>query len=379
MDDYAERLSTLVGDIYDASLNAALWPAALGEAAAFVGGLGGGLLAKDVVDQTANIFYYDGSIAPEYIQLYFDKYVKFDPGTTRHFFADVGELVSTTDILEYDEFRQTRFYKEWARPQRLVDYLSVTLEKSATSVAMFGVFRHESHGLVDEAARRRMRLLVPHVRRAVLIGRAVELKTIDAKTFASTLDGLAAGVFLVDAVNRIVHANAAGVLMLNAADFLYGRAGQLCAADPQANQSLRAAFAAASGGDMALGAKGIAHVLTASNGEHYLAHVLPLVSDARRQAASATAVAALFVQKAALGKIAAPEAIAKTYRLTPTELRVLLAIAETGGGAREIAQALGIAETTAKFHLRSLFEKTGVKRQAELIKIVAGFTSPLAG
>jgi DNA-binding CsgD family transcriptional regulator/PAS domain-containing protein len=378
MDDSAERLSTLVGNIYDASLDTALWPAALGQAAAFVGGLGGGLLAKDVVDQTANIFYYDGSIAPHFIQLYFEKYVKLDPGTTRHFFAEVGELVSTTDILEYDEFCRTRFYREWARPQQLVDYLSVTLEKTETSVAMFGVFRHERDGLVDEATRRRMHLLVPHVRRAVLIGRAIELKTLEANTFAHTLDGLAAGVFLVDASGRIVHVNAAGVIMLNAGDVLHGRAGRLSAVDPRANQALRDAFAAASLGDMALGAQGIAHALSSSNDEHYVAHVLPLVSNARRKAAAASAVAALFVRKAALHGIAAPEAIAKAYRLTPTELRVLLAIAESGGGTRDIARALGIAETTTKFHLRQLFEKTGVKRQAELVKLVAGFASPLA-
>jgi DNA-binding CsgD family transcriptional regulator len=30
-------------------------------------------------------------------------------------------------------------------------------------------------------------------------------------------------------------------------------------------------------------------------------------------------------------------------------------------------------------HLRRLFEKTGTGRQADLVKLVAGFASPLAG
>jgi DNA-binding CsgD family transcriptional regulator len=55
---------------------------------------------------------------------------------------------------------------------------------------------------------------------------------------------------------------------------------------------------------------------------------------------------------------------------------VLLAIAEIGGSP-EVADALGIAETTVKFHLRQLFEKTGTHRQADLVKLVGGFTSPL--
>lgn len=107
--------------------------------------------------------------------------------------------------------------------------------------------------------------------------------------------------------------------------------------------------------------------LTARNGERYVAHVLPLTSGVRRRAGAAySAVAALFVRRAALAIPSAPEVIARTYKLTPTELRVLLAIVEIGG-TPEVAEALGVAETTVKFHLRRLFEKTGTHRQADLV------------
>ncbi|HXQ05393.1 MAG TPA: helix-turn-helix transcriptional regulator, partial [Bradyrhizobium sp.] len=73
-----------------------------------------------------------------------------------------------------------------------------------------------------------------------------------------------------------------------------------------------------------------------------------------------------------------PEVIARAYHLTPTELRVLLAIVDVGG-VPESAVALGIAESTVKTHLGNLFMKTGARRQADLVKIVAGFASPLIG
>jgi DNA-binding CsgD family transcriptional regulator len=66
------------------------------------------------------------------------------------------------------------------------------------------------------------------------------------------------------------------------------------------------------------------------------------------------------------------------YNLTPTELRVLLAIVDIGG-VPEVAAALGVAVTTIKTHVSRLFEKTGVARQADLVKLVAGFSTPLAG
>ena len=104
-----------------------------------------------------------------------------------------------------------------------------------------------------------------------------------------------------------------------------------------------------------------------------------MTSGARRRAGGTyTAVAALFVRRASLVAPSAFEVIGKTFKLTPTELRVLLAIVEVGG-VPEVAVALGIAVTTVKTHLGRLFEKTGMTRQADLVKLVAGYTTPLTG
>jgi DNA-binding CsgD family transcriptional regulator len=197
-----------------------------------------------------------------------------------------------------------------------------------------------------------------------------DLKTAEAATFADTLDGLSAGMYLVDAEGRILHANAAGHAILAAGDILYAVGGRLAACDAQVNQTLREVFEAAGQGDAAVGTKGIAMPLIGKDGERYVAHALPLTSGARRRAGIAyTAVAALFVRKAALAMSSRSEVIGKTFKLTPTELRVLLAIVEVGG-VPEVAAALGVSR---------LFEKTGATRQADLVKLVAGYATPLPG
>jgi DNA-binding CsgD family transcriptional regulator len=373
-----ELLSALIADIYDAALDPSLWVDVLGKAARFVGGPAASLFAKSAASKTGSIAY-DFGTDPHYRQLYFDRYIKIDPTTTGHFFADIEEPIATADVIPYDEFLTTRFYREWASPQGLVDFVAVVLEKSVTSAAMFGVFRHERDGVVDNETRRRMRLIAPHFRRAVLIGRLIDLRQGEAATFSDALNGLSAGMFLVDAGGRIVHANAAGHGILDAGDFLRGAGGRLAASDPQVDDTLREIFVAAGNGDGALGIRGIAVPMTAGNGQHYVAHVLPLTSGARRRAGRAyTAAAALFVRKAVLEQPSPPEVIARAYKLTPSELRVLLAIVEVGG-APEVAEALGVAESTVKTHLGRLFEKTGAARQADLVKLVAGFASPLVG
>jgi DNA-binding CsgD family transcriptional regulator len=244
---------------------------------------------------------------------------------------------------------------------------------------MVGMFRHARDGRADDETRRRMSLLVPHVRRAVLIGRVIEQRTAQAASLADSLDGLSAGMFLVDGSGRVAHANVAGHAMLANGGVLRAVGGRLAASDVESDRLLRDSILSAAGGDAGVGIKGIAVPLTGHDSERNVAHVLPLTSGARHRAGAAyAATAALFVHRATLDLPSPPETIAKSYKLTPTELRVLLAIVEVGG-VPEVADALGIAETTVKTHLGRLYVKTGSRRQADLVKLVAGFANPLLG
>ena len=372
-----DQVSWLIRDIYDAALDPTLWGDVLGKAGDFVGGSAAVLYSKDMTRKSANIYYDDGGIDPHYKQLYLDQYVKFDPTSTAEFFVEIEQPTATADLIPYNEFLQTRHYQEWARPQGLVDHLRAALEKSGTSIAFFGVFRDQRDGTVDDEMRLHMRLIVPHVRRAMLIGQLIDRKTAEAAAFADTLDGISAGMFLVDAGGRMVHANASGRAMLEERCVLRAGGGKVAAIEAEADRELNRVVATAGGGDAAVGVKGIAVPLAARGGEHYVAHVLPLTSGERRRAgASYAAVAALFVHKAALDAPSPPETIARIYKLTPCELRVLLAVVQVGG-VPEVAEALGIGEATVKTHLQRLFVKTDTCRQAELVKLVAGFANPL--
>jgi len=372
-----EELSLFIGEIYDAAIDASRWRSVLAKAAKFIGGSSAALFSKDAANGQGDIYYEYGT-DPHYRELYFEKYVKLDPATTGHSFADVEQPIAVADLMPYHEFLETRFYREWVQPQGVVDFLAAVLDKSVTSVAMFGVFRHERDGLVDDEARGRLKLIIPHVRRAVMVSRIINLKTAEAGTFADTLDGLSAGMCLLDAEGRIVHVNVAGRAILDIGDFLSESGGRIVARDREVDRALRELLEAAGGDDGVIGTEGIDLPLRAQDGTRYVAHVLPLTSGVRRLAGAAySAVAALFVRKSTIEVPSAPEVIARSYRLTPTELRVLLAIVEVGR-VPEVAAALGVAESTVKTHLGRLFEKTGVTRQADLVKIVAGFSTPFA-
>ena len=371
-----KEFSGLVGNIYDASLDPALWPAVFEQVCRFVRCSSAHLFAQDSVHKTTASRYFTWGDEPEFTQLYIDKYAKLNPMFPGALFFNVEEVHQLIEIIPREEVRRTRFCIEWMAPQEIIDDMFAILEKSATSCSLFQVIRRRRDGVVDDDARERLALLAPHIRRSVLIGKIIDLKKVEAAALADSLDTLSAGMFMVDASGRIVHANASGHSMLAEAKVLRSVGGHLGAIDSLANQALLESFAATESGDPALGRKGIAVPLKARDDERYVANVLPLTSGTRRKAGiSYSAVATVFVHKAAL-ELSPPEAIVKEFKLTPAELRVLFAIVEIGG-VHESAEALGISEATARTHLRHLFEKTGTSRQADLIKLVAKYANPL--
>ena len=348
------ELSCVLGSIYDAALDPALWTDALKKIAEFVGGQAGALGSQVLGPQVL------GSNGP---------------------LSDVGQVVSLLELMPYDD-GEGRGNQEPAPPQERGDIAGAVLERSAKNRKFLSVVRSEANVIADNEndligheMRRRMTLVAPHLRRAVRIGKAIDQKEKEAASLADVLDSLSAGLFLIEANGLVVHANAAGRGILGADDFLRSLGGRLVARDAEINRTLQDVFADM--GDLAVGSKGIALLLTTQQGECHVAHVLPLAAGARRRAgAPRTAAAAVFVCRAGLETPSSADVIRRAYQLTAAELRVLLAIVNIGG-IPEVATALGVSDSTIKTHVGHLFEKTGAGRQADLVKVVAGFSTPL--
>lgn len=70
-----------------------------------------------------------------------------------------------------------------------------------------------------------------------------------------------------------------------------------------------------------------------------------------------------------------PEVLVQRLALTPAEARVAAGLARGGRTLEQVAADLGIARSTAAFHLRNIFAKTGTNRQADLVALVLRSTS----
>lgn len=111
-----EFLSLLIGDIYDAALDRALWPSVLEKTCGFIGGAISAIAAMDPVADAGQMYYSWGG-NPEDERVYLQKYVRLNPAVFATMCrSKVGEVVSTGTVMPLDEFYASTFYREWAGP-----------------------------------------------------------------------------------------------------------------------------------------------------------------------------------------------------------------------------------------------------------------------
>ena len=366
------ELSAVIADIYDAAIEPALWQQALASIVSFVGGHSGVLFWHDAASESAQALHLFND-DPTYTRLYFEKYLPMNPVFPAATFMAEGAVHTTTDFISQEELEQTRFYKEWIAPQGIADSLAVNLEKGTTRSSLLNVRMDAALGFENDEARSRMTLLVPHLQRAVAIGRLFDQSKATERALTTTLDHLDAAVFLVGSDGAIAFVNDPARKMLDEATLVRASANALHAVADDADRILRDIFTAAAKGDASVGVRGVAVPLASSSeGERWFAHVLPLTSGRRQEAGQVIhAVAAIFIRKTVPNAAPPLEAIAKLYRLTASEIRILEAVLRVNG-VKAMADTLGLSQATVKTHLQNVFRKTGTKRQSDLVKLVAG-------
>jgi len=359
----SETLSDLIGHIYDCALDQSHWVPTLERLAAVFDACNGTILSHG----THNVsFQYHWGTPPEWMQAYAEKHSRIDPLLTIGWHFDVDEPITMDLFMDPDELRKTRFHKEFLAPLDWFHFIAVILQKSATQTATMGFTRRAERDLPSHDDKALIRLLAPHVRRATIFHAIVERDAARATDLAAALDLLQTPVLLFDADGNCIETNLAAERFLAETDALRWDGKQI-----RTREGPKDAQIAVSARRLAdVSGQPMSFALTQTDGRRFAAHVLPLSGGFReRMGGTPRAVSAMFVQ--AIGELQPlpGEVLVKLYGLTTAETR-LIGLLARDHTLEESASALGIARTTARTHLKHIFEKTGTNRQSQLMKLV---------
>jgi DNA-binding CsgD family transcriptional regulator/PAS domain-containing protein len=369
-----DLLSSIIGDIYDCAINPSGWSAALSRIT----------LALDAAYTTismANPVDNHGRMAaqspwdPEQLRILNEDYgIEGVPGLKRVLYNDVDEAWSTLANIPEDEFQQTPFYQNWAKPQGLRDACLVKFVHTADRIGIMGCITRAGRDIIGPQEQAFIANLSPHLRRAALIGDLLDQARVEAQFYQSTLNGLAIAVVLTDNEGRIRFANTAAEAMFAKAGPLTRLNGVVKTQNPVAQLPLLAALDLAATSDQSLGTGGIGIPISAQNQPAAVAYVLPLAAGTAR-ASFKPATVAIFVSTTTSASPPPQAVLMALYDLTPAEARV--AVAAMGGNSKQDIQVQHqISENTLKTHLARVYKKTGSNTIADLVKLAATISSP---
>jgi len=305
-----------------------------------------------------------------------EKYGAMNPTAGPFQLLPVGTVVTSAMVIDDHELLDSRFYQEFLKPRGIRDAIGFKVLQTERRFALLAAERLESQGRYGDAEIRLLSLLAPHVCRSVAISDALNLKTLKSEALETTLDALAAGVYLTDRDSRIVYMNRAAKRQVKTSNALRVVNNRLSPVDHEARNALAKAIAEATA-DEAPPSGGFTVALPGNDNSGLVATILPLNRGERRSLCGTfAATAATFVQDPIVVPPLPGEAFAKLYGLTGSELRVLLAMSP-GLSVKEAAEILGIGDTTAKTHLQNIYAKTGTSKQTELMHLFLSAAPPV--
>ena len=267
------------------------------------------------------------------------------------------------DVFTPEELEREPFYAQILRPHGLGWCASTTIRSPCGETIVFSIEKAHRKGAVDRHAVALLDRLRPHLARAALLSARVGLERAHSNVDALETIGLPAAA--LTAHGRAVATDprlkeCAPAITLGAEHRLHFSNNAAQSLFVEALAALQTPSGAGTGRSIPVAAH--------QDRPPLIAHLLPLRGCARD--IFAEAVALMFVTPVTRQQAPRVELIEALFDLTPTEARVAGAVVE-GKSVAAIARTQGVTQNAVRMHLKSIFAKTGVGRQAELVSLLA--------
>ncbi len=313
-------------------------------------------------------FYYRGRRDRGLEREYFDVYYPLDERIPRLRQLPHSRLVHATDLFTDDEQKTSPVYNVAMPRGHCRDSLNVRLDGPNGSSIVWVINDPVDANGWSPAQTGLIRNLLPHIRQYVSVRQALAGVGALGASLAEMLDATGSSIIQLDGRGRIVGANDGARDVLRTGDGLIDKGGFLGArssADDADLQRLLTRSLPTLGGP---GASGSMTVRRSWGRPPLVLHVSPV--GRRETDVPVWPVAALVVVVDPTRRTRVDPALAASgLGLTRMEGRVAVLLAE-GRTVREIAAATGRRESTIRWHLRHIFGKHGISRQAELVRLV---------
>jgi DNA-binding CsgD family transcriptional regulator len=374
-----------VDAIYRAAASPQSWPDTLTLLADYIGGIGGLLVYGNPADPSSGVLM-TGRLRDDLARLYLERYA-LNPLARAMAKAPFGEVQVTSRLADATAIRRTAYHADILAPQAIEDQLAINHPGLTRNGSAGGVGFPLNGRQTDELGASALRFgrLAPHLARAIDFNLQLGRHESGMWQVQHILDAMPSAALLINRKAAIIRMNAAAEVLLAEADGIstFKSDGlRLKAHSPAEARVLSAclgqAFAVARGEDQ--GFDGALRISRPSGRPPLLALITPLPPSSFSLWEAVDGGARAIVQLVDVHRPASAQAesLRIATGLTAAEARVA-ALIGAGLTTLEAAAALGISVNTVKTHLARCFDKTGVRSQVTLARLLASIPVRAAG
>jgi DNA-binding CsgD family transcriptional regulator len=375
-----EAVSKLLLTLYEAPGHPEKWSAFLKE---FAGVLE--LPAVTILHQhfAQREYHFDLSsgIDPRAMELYDQHFGCLDPYWSKFQLAAEGDLVFGEQLCPTPQLRRTEFYNDFlaTHDDVLGVYASVATINQPQSLQVMTVYRPVGEDSPIPHVAEVIKTVIPHVRCALRLQRHIDELARVSRNLALGFDAAGLAVLLLGERGNCLFASRHAEALLCQGNALLLQNGHLTAKRPAEAAALSVLIArvistATNGGSAP--AAPISVSRSAGTALRVSAIPLPRSAPLASIMGVGAAVAMIFIRDPDEESRSLSDALNVTYGLTRAESRVAGLLFE-GRSIAAIAESIGVSRETVRGQLKAIFEKTGMRRQGQLVKLLSDLARTL--
>ncbi|MXX86175.1 MAG: helix-turn-helix transcriptional regulator [Acidobacteria bacterium] len=367
-----EAFERILVALYESMLDDSRWPATSALIDEVCGVTGNNLMVGEGPKQDLRVgfvgLYYRGQRRPDLEREYVEDYHAIDERIPRFRQLPGGRVVHSNDMFTAEELKVSPAYNEALLKGRYQNSLMVRMDGEDGSHMGWNLGDPVDPEGWGSSRVTMVERLVPHVRQFVRVRQALVRAGAGDTTVTALLDNSRVGVVHLDQRGRILATNDRARGILQAGDGLVEKDGALGASAPEDQLRLDRLLASAlpTTGDPAIGGSmrlGRQHALLP-----LVVHVKPVPVPQPSYGARYVAALVLICEPGFTQRIE-PALVAATLGLTSGESQVAVWLAE-GRSVAEMARATGHTRGAIYWHLKQIYQKLHISRQADLVRLV---------
>ncbi|MFK8331007.1 helix-turn-helix transcriptional regulator [Pseudomonas sp. BJa5] len=276
-------------------------------------------------------------------------------------------VFTVDDIMTATQWEQSAYFKMHCGPQGVYHVMGSDISTPDGGKLRFRVTRAKSAPSFSVNDRALCAMFLPHLRRALNIHNLLDRSESLNELYAQAISRLSVATLVLDECGSVLQINPVAQGILAGGDGLKLVGGRLEATYPSDNRELQRLIRSAFAENTAKSAEAMS--VTRPSGQVSLGLVVEPIPSLDWADEKGKPAALVYIRDAA-SKSQASEVVTKQlFNLTKAETALAMELAN-GLSLEEAAESLNIRRNTARAHLRSIFSKTGVRRQTELVRIL---------